>query len=195
MNMVKVFIKGQEDKELSSFLRYYPTRIKNVGIDALFDRQTIFDFKDGCNQPQVAQFVAKELVRKFGRKIGKVVFSCVPASSQERNEERNKAFSALVCQLSGAIDGFSHVKVSGERSAVHGTKMKKEVRAKRLEEDKTIEVDANFFRNKMVCVWDDVVTTGTSFCAYTAQLERVGAHVTNGIFLGKTSYRYVPTYG
>ena len=35
MNMVKVFIKGQEDKELSSFLRYYPTRIKNVGIDAL----------------------------------------------------------------------------------------------------------------------------------------------------------------
>ena len=79
MNMVKVFIKGQEDKELSSFLRYYPTRIKNVGIDALFDRQTIFDFKDGCNQPQVAQFVAKELVRKFGRKIGKVVFSCVPA--------------------------------------------------------------------------------------------------------------------
>ena len=87
MNMVKVFIKGQEDKELSSFLRYYPTRIKNVGIDGVFDRQTIFDFKDGCNQPQVAQFVAKELVRKFGRKIGKVVFSCVPASSQERNEE------------------------------------------------------------------------------------------------------------
>ena len=179
MNMVKVFIKGQEDKELSCFLRYYPTRIKNVGIDALFDRQTIFDFKDGCNQPQVAQFVAKELVRKFGRKIGKVVFSCVPASSQERNEERNKA---------------SHVKVSGERSAVHGTKMKKEVRAKRLEESNTIEVDASFFRNKIVCVWDDVVTTGTSFCAYAAQLERVGAHVTNGIFLGKTSYRYVPTY-
>ncbi len=194
MNMVKVFIKGQEDKELSSFLRYYPTRIKNVGIDGVFDRQTIFDFKDGCNQPQVVQFVAKELVRKFGRKIGKVVFSCVPASSQERNETRNKAFSALVCQLSGAIDGFSHVKVNGERSAVHGTKMKKEVRAKRLEDSNTIEVDASFFRNKIVCVWDDVVTTGTSFCAYAAQLERVGAHVTNGIFLGKTSYRYVPTY-
>ncbi len=193
MDMVKVFIKGQEDKELSSFLRYYPTRIKNVGIDGIFDRQTIFDFKDGCNQPQVARIVARELVRKFGRKIGNVVFSCVPASSQERNESRNKAFSALVCQLSGAIDGFSHVKVSGVRSAVHGTKMKKEVRAKRLEENNGIEVDANFFRNKIVCVWDDVVTSGTSFCAYAAQLERVGAHVTNGIFLGKTSYRYVPT--
>ena len=192
MNMVKVFIKGQEDKELSSFFRYYPTRIKNVGLDGLFDRQAIFDFKDGCNQSAIAKMVAHELVKKFGRKIGNVVFSCVPASSQERNDSRNKAFSALVCEMSGAIDGFSHVKVIGEREAVHGTKMKKEVRQKRLEENNDIEVDANFFKNKLVCIWDDVVTTGSSFCAYTAQLEKVGAYVTNGIFLGKTAYRYVP---
>lgn len=39
MNMVQVYIKGQEDKELSSFLRYYPVRIKNIGMDAFFDRQ------------------------------------------------------------------------------------------------------------------------------------------------------------
>ena len=164
MNMVKVFIKGQEDKELSSFLRYYPTRIKNVGIDGVFDRQTIFDFKDGCNQPQVAQFVAKELVREVRAQDWKGGFLMCPLQvAKERNETRNKAFSALVCQLSGAIDGFSHVKVNGERSAVHGTKMKKEVRAKRLEESNTIEVDASFFKNKIVCVWDDVVTMGTSF--------------------------------
>lgn len=50
-------------------------------------------------------------------------------------------------------------------------------------------MDANFFKNKIVCIWDDVVTTGTSFCDYTAKLEQVGARVTNGIFLGKTSYK------
>ena len=131
------------------------------------------------------------LVKKFGRKIGKVVFSCIPASSQERNEARNKDFSELVCRLSGAINGFSHVKVIGERTSVHGTKVRKEVRAKRIEERSNIEVDAEFFKNKIVCIWDDVVTTGSSFCAYTTQLERVGAHVTDGIFLGKTSYKYV----
>ena len=49
MNMVQVYIKGQEDKELSSFLRYYPVRIKNIGMDAFFDRQVIYDFKDGRN--------------------------------------------------------------------------------------------------------------------------------------------------
>ena len=94
-------------------------------------------------------------------------------------------------KYSGAIDGFSHVKVIGERTAVHGTKVKKEERAKRLKEKNNIEVDANFFKNKIVCIWDDVVTTGTSFCDYTAKLEQVGARVTNGIFLGKTSYKYV----
>lgn len=144
MNMVQVYIKGQEDKELSSFLRYYPVRIKNIGMDAFFDRQVVYDFKDDRNHADVVKCVAKMLI-----------------------------------------------KVVGERTAVHGTKVKKDERAKRLKEKNNIDVDANFFKNKIVCIWDDVVTTGTSFCAYTAQLEQVGAHVTNGIFLGKTSYKYV----
>ena len=69
MNMVQVYIKGQEDKELSSFLRYYPVRIKNIGMDAFFDRQVIYDFKDGRNHADVAKCVAKMLVKKFGRKV------------------------------------------------------------------------------------------------------------------------------
>ncbi len=189
--MVKVYIKGQEDKELCSFLRYYPARIKNIGMDAFFNRQVVYDFKDRINHVAVAKCVARMLVRKFGRKVNSVVFSCVPASSQERNETRNMHFSKLVCQLSGAIDGFPHVKVTGGRTSVHGTKVKKEERAKRIKEGCKIDIDADFFKNKMVCVWDDVITTGASFCAFTEQLEQAGAHVTNGIFLGKTSYKYV----
>ena len=63
MNMVKVYIKGQEDKNLSSFFRYYPARIKNIGFDAVFDRQIIYDFKDGHNHAEVAKCVAKMLVK------------------------------------------------------------------------------------------------------------------------------------
>ena len=84
MNMVQVYIKGQEDKELSSFLRYYPVRIKNIGMDAFFDRQVVYDFKDGRNHADVAKCVAKMLV-----------------------------------------------KVVGERTAVHGTKVQKDEREKR----------------------------------------------------------------
>ena len=56
MNMVQVYIKGQEDKELSSFFRYYPVRIKNIGMDAFFDRQVIFDFKDGRNHTEAVSY-------------------------------------------------------------------------------------------------------------------------------------------
>ena len=192
MEKVKVYIKGQEDKELYSFLRYYPMRIKNVGIEDIFSRQMVYDFKSGLLQQSIAKCVAKELVKTYGRKVKNVVFSCIPASSQEKNEVRTKAFSALVCQFSGAIDGYSHVKVLGERTSVHGTKVKKETREQRMNEQNAIEVDASFFFGKDVCIWDDIVTSGTSFCYFTSQLEKVGAHVTNGFFLGKTSYKYRP---
>lgn len=77
--MVQVYIKGQEDKELSSFLRYYPVRIKNIGMDAFFDRQVIYDFKDGRNHADVAKCVAKMLVKKVwsqGSQRGFLLRSC-----------------------------------------------------------------------------------------------------------------------
>lgn len=95
MNMVQVYIKGQEDKELSSFFRYYPVRIKNIGMDAFFDRQVIFDFKDGRNHTEVAKCVAKMLVKKFGRKVRNVVFSCVPASSKSATKHETRTSQNL----------------------------------------------------------------------------------------------------
>lgn len=38
-------------------------------MDAFFDRQVIFDFKDGRNHTEVAKCVAKMLVKKIGRKV------------------------------------------------------------------------------------------------------------------------------
>ena len=64
MNTVNVYIKGQEDKELISFLRYFPSRIKNIGMDAVFDRQIVYDYKNGRNHLEVAKCVAKFLVGK-----------------------------------------------------------------------------------------------------------------------------------
>ena len=66
MNTVNVYIKGQEDKELISFLRYFPSRIKNIGMDAVFDRQIVYDYKDGRNHLEVdAAVVRVETVRRW----------------------------------------------------------------------------------------------------------------------------------
>lgn len=128
-------------------MRYYPVRIKNIGMDAFFDRQVIYDFKDGRNHADVAKCVAKMLVKKFGRKVRSVVFSCVPASSQERNEARNKNFSELVCKFPEQSTAFP---CQGcwrtYRSSWHKGQ---EGRARKAIEGKNnIEVDANFFKTR-----------------------------------------------
>jgi hypothetical protein len=87
MNIVQVYIKGQEDKELNSFFRYYPVRIKNIGMDAFFDRQVIFDFKDGRNHTEVgigqasinslkSQGVVPSQVDKIGLRKNNTLANC-----------------------------------------------------------------------------------------------------------------------
>lgn len=68
MNTVNVYIKGQEDKELISFLRYFPSRIKNIGMDAVFDRQIVYDYNDGPQPPGGGPNAwQSSLIKKFGR--------------------------------------------------------------------------------------------------------------------------------
>lgn len=166
------------------FLKYYPSRIRNVGEQQIADRQTIYDFKDGKAYEEVAQMAVARLKEQFGEKTTDIVFSCVPASSAEKNELRYKKFSERVCQLSGAINGYPHVKVSGERLSVHDRKGEKTIC-----KVQTIEYDRNFFKGKSVLLFDDVITRGVSYATVANELESYGATVLGGFFLGKTFYK------
>ena len=73
-------------------MKYYPVRIKNVGEQQKADRQTIWDLKDGRAYEQVALMTAKHLQELFGSRLTSIVFTCVPASTQEKNELRYKRF-------------------------------------------------------------------------------------------------------
>ena len=84
---------GQTNKIMVWLMKYYPVRIKNVGEQQKADRQTIWDFKDGRAYEQVAQMTAKHLQELFGSRLTGIVFSCVPASTAEKNELRYKRFS------------------------------------------------------------------------------------------------------
>ena len=52
------------------------------------------------------------------------------------------------------------------------------------------ELDAGQIKGKTVCIFDDVISTGKSYGMFADRLERLGANVTGGIFLGRTHYRY-----
>lgn len=178
-------IQKQLDKPQTWFCKYYPARIRNVGEKEIADRQLVFDFKDGRAYEEVAQRTAENMLTLYGKGCVNIVFAPVPASTSESNELRYKAFCHRVCELTGAENGYEHVRVCGERKTIHDNrKNEDEVRKANV-----VEFDEPFFDNKMVLVFDDVITKGLSYAKYANQLERLGACVIGGMFLSRTHYK------
>lgn len=126
---IDIELQRQLDKPQTWFCKYYPARIRNVGEKEIADRQLVFDFKDGRAYEEVAQRTATAMTERHGASCANIVFSPVPASSSEKNEIRYKAFCQRVCELTGAINGYDYVSVSGERLTIHEhRKAEKEVR-------------------------------------------------------------------
>ena len=149
-------IQKQLDKPQTWFCKYYPARIRNVGDKEIADRQLVFDFKDGRAYEEVAQRTAENMLTLYGKGCVNIVFAPVPASTSESNELRYKAFCHRVCELTGAENGYEHVRVCGERKTIHDNrKNEDEVRKANV-----VEFDEPFFDNKMVLVFDDVITKG-----------------------------------
>jgi predicted amidophosphoribosyltransferase len=176
-------------KRIDFFLKYFPVRVRNVGEDAVAARQLIWAFKDARDNAfeKVAQMTAAHLIKVCGEKIKDIVFVCVPASTQAKNESRYMAFCNRVSELCGIINGYSHISVSGDRLAVHEHRHDKE---KSITKTQVIEFDEAYFKGKDIYVFDDVVTTGASYAIFANQLEMFGGNVLGGLFLGRTHYKY-----
>ena len=112
-------IKKQLDKPQVWFCKYFPKRIQNVGEKEIADRDLVYAFKDGKAYEKVAQMTASSMKERYGGACTNIVFSPVPASTDKKNEIRYKAFCERVCELTGAINGYDHVKVCGERLSIH----------------------------------------------------------------------------
>ena len=108
-------IRKQLEKPQTWFCKYFPKRIRNVGEKEVADRQMVYDFKDGRSFEAVAQMTAASLKKQYGDGCKDIVFVPVPASTSEKNELRYKTFCERVCALTGAINGYEHVKVIGGR--------------------------------------------------------------------------------
>jgi predicted amidophosphoribosyltransferase len=51
-----------------------------------------------------------------------------------------------------------------------------------------INFDKEFFKDKKVLVFDDVITRGYSYARFACHLESFGASVIGGMFLAKTLF-------
>lgn len=178
-------IQEQLSKPQTWFVKYFPVRIKNAGEQEQAARQLVWDFKDGKASEVVAETAAARMREQYGEDCSHIVFAPVPASSAEKNEIRYKVFCQRVCELTGAINGYDHVHVVGERLSIHeNRKTEKEIRKVNI-----IEFDTEWWNGKQVLCFDDIITRGHSYAAYANQLEEYGAHVIGGYFLARTHYK------
>lgn len=89
----------------------------------------------------------------------------------------------MVCQLCGMCNAYDHIKVKGEKSAEHDNVDKNDIHNKQ-----EIEFDQDFFKGKKVIVFDDILTKGFAYAIFANKIEKLGAEVLGGLFIGKTVY-------
>lgn len=170
-------------KMMFSFYPYLSTKNRNATQEEWKIRRLIWDFKDGKAFANVAHLVANKLIQLYGKETNNIIFACVPASSAEKNEKRYKHFSSMVCELCGMYNAYDHIKVKGEKSAEHDNVSKSEIHNKQ-----EIEFDQDFFKGRKVIVFDDILTKGFAYAIFANKIEKMGAEVLGGLFIGKTVY-------
>lgn len=168
-----------------ALFEYVPKRFLSR---ATFEQQDvsrmIIGFKDGRN------VYTRWAARMFSRALAatdmsEVVIVCIPASTTAAHVRRWKRFSSELCRLTGAVNGFDRVQVSGSRKRAHVTgEYELCTNIKRY-----VHVDADFFRGKRVLVIDDIYTTGQSSSAFIALMQAAGADVLGALFLARTRRR------
>ena len=74
-------------KYMFNFFDYLPTKYQASARDWQV-RKFVWAFKDGRCADSAAQLVAKKIREQFGTSASDMVFVCIPASSQRKNEIR-----------------------------------------------------------------------------------------------------------
>lgn len=165
-----------------ALFEYIPKRFLSR---ATFEEQDtcrmILGFKDGRNV--YSRWAARLFARALAATDMKdVVIVCIPASTTYAHVRRWKRFSIELCRLTGAVNGFDRILVSGSRKRAHVTgEYELCTNIKHY-----VHIDNDFFRGKKVLVIDDIYTTGQSSRAFIGAMQAAGADVQMALFLAKT---------
>ncbi|MCR5644139.1 MAG: phosphoribosyltransferase [Prevotella sp.] len=165
---------------------YVPKRFLCVAsFEEIALHYMILGFKDGRNVH--TRWAAKQFAMALsGVDLHNVTIVCIPASTQWSHVRRWKRFSQMLCRLTGAIDGFDRIQVSGSRKRAHITgEHELATNIKHY-----VHIDADWFRGRKVLVIDDIYTTGRSSQAFIGAIEAAGATVVMSMFLAKTKRFY-----
>lgn len=162
------------------FFWYYPKskfnedEITDVSITV---RRLVYSFKDGVHNDTVRSIVVQKLQMTFDSEdLRRLTFVCIPASTISVNRERYEYFSYRVCHELGMTDAFDHITITKEKTASHLGG----------EDSAEFTFDIDFFRGRMIVLFDDIVTRGGSMQRFKSIMEGLGATVICALSIGRT---------
>lgn len=180
--------------EYFSLYNYYPTTCDWDASESEWEvRNLIWDFKANPNRPQseyeirtrheqalnrVLPKLVKVINHYFGSKKSKLTLVCIPSSKRIVTERRYKDLAQKLCSATGMSNGYDYVSVTSDGEAKHlgGTSSAE------------FGINSNYFKDRYVLLFDDVITSGSSMERFKRLLESVGATVIGGLSIGKTKH-------
>ncbi|MDE5887976.1 MAG: hypothetical protein K2H46_10370 [Muribaculaceae bacterium] len=177
-----------------SLYYYYPTTCTWDASQEEWDiRNLIWDFKVNPNKPQSESEINKRQERAhnkllpeiekvinhfFGSAKSSLTLVCIPSSKKSVSERRYRDFAEKLCIATGMENGYNYIEVLSDGEAKHlGGDMQS-----------CFSIDDNFFKNKFVLLFDDVITSGRSMERLRNLLIDNGAKVIGGLSIGKTKH-------
>ena len=171
---------------------YYPTTCEfEATEDEWENRWLVWDFKNTPNKTsasdhqkalnRIIPMLKEKLISTFGEdRVKRLTLVCIPASSRAKNKARYEEFSNRICGELGMTNAYPHITVVSEKDSKHtgGTGLN----------IGNLSFDEEFFRDKYVLLFDDVITKGNSMKLFKRKMELLGAKVVGGMSLGKTKH-------
>lgn len=178
-----------------SMYNYYPTKCEwDANNEEWGIRNLIWNFKASPTKPMpedhikyLHKIAADKVMDKmsiclnifFNDDVSKLTLVCIPSSTQSVNNIRYRDFSTMICDKLNMTNGYQHIRVSEDGDAKHIGGIKKA----------QLEIDDDFFREKFVLLFDDVITSGKSIENIKLKMEKAGAFVIGGFSIGKTMHK------
>ena len=118
------------------------------------------------------KMVTEMLKDVFGDATRQLTLTCVPASLEVHTKRRFKEFSQQVCEGTGmqnAYAAFSYTHQTDDDGDLVDT----------------LHMDTEFFKDKKVVIFDDIIASGNSVAKFADTLKEQGAEIIAAIALGK----------
>jgi hypothetical protein len=126
----------------------------------------------------VVILLSEILKRTFGELLNNLTLVCIPASNKETHIKRYEEFSTRICSSLGMQNAFPYISILKDKTPKH------------LGGNESIDMsysfDKDYFVNKNIILFDDIMTSGNSFTKFAKKLTSCQSNVIAAISIGQT---------